>query len=74
MRDRGRITIPDIIIAVGVLAILGILYPVFATGLENNLTEMSTPTVWMFRLMLPMALLVILSRVFRKAIVGGGQR
>jgi hypothetical protein len=74
MGDRARITIPDIVITVGVLAILGILYPVFASGLGNNLTEMSTPTIWMFRLMLPMALLVILSRLFRKAIVGGGQR
>jgi hypothetical protein len=74
MGDRARITIPDIVITVGVLAILGILYPVFSSGLGNNLTEMSTPTIWMFRLMLPMALLVILSRLFRKAIVGGGQR
>lgn len=74
MDSRGRITIPDIVLTVAVVAILGILFPVFSSGLEGNLSEMSTPTIWMFRLMLPMALLVVLSRLFRKSIVGGGQR
>jgi len=74
MDARARITVPDIVMTVGVLAILGILFPVFASGLSGNLGEMSTGTIWMFRLLLPMALLVVLGRLFQKATVGGGQR
>jgi len=72
--DRGRITVPDIVMAVGVIAILGILYPVFSTGLASNRAIMSTPTLWLFRILLPMAVLVVLARIFKKATVGGGQR
>jgi len=74
MGDRARITVPDIVMTVGVIAILGILYPVFASGLSSNLSGMSTGTIWMFRIMLPLALLVVLGRLFQKATVGGGQR
>lgn len=71
--DRARITIPDLVITVGVLAILGILYPVFASAFTSSIGEMSTPTEWLFRLTLPLALLVIITRLFQKATVGGGQ-
>lgn len=74
LHDRARITVPDIVMAVGIVAILGILYPVFSAGLESNRAIMSTPTLWLLRLMLPMAVLVVLARIFKKATVGGGQR
>lgn len=74
MNDRGRITVPDIVMTLGVLAILGILFPVFSDALAGNLGEMNTATIWMFRLLLPFAVLVLLGRIFQKATVGGGQR
>lgn len=74
MDGRARITVPDIVMTVGVMAILGILFPVFADALSGNLGEMSTATAWLWRLLLPFALLVILGRLFQKAAVGGGQR
>lgn len=72
--NRARITVPDIVISVAVLAILGILFPVMSSGLSDTLGQMSTPTEWVFRLFLPLALLVVLQRIWSKAIVGGGQR
>lgn len=71
--DRARITIPDLVLTVGVLAVLGILFPVFQSSLSSSLSSMSTPTEWMFRLMLPLALLVVITRLLQKATVGGGQ-
>jgi len=72
--DRARITVPDIVMTVGVVAILGILYPVLSDAISAQSSTMSTPTAFMFQIMLPMALLVILARIFQKATVGGGQR
>jgi len=72
--DRARITVPDIVMTVGVIAILGILYPVLSDAISTQSSTMSTPTAFMFQIMLPMALLVILARIFQKATVGGGQR
>lgn len=74
MGDRARITVPDIVMTVAVVAMLGILYPVFASGLSSNLGQMDTGTIWMFRIMLPLAIMVLLGRLFQKATVGGGQR
>lgn len=74
MDDRARITVPDIVMTVAVIAILGMLFPVFSAGLSSNLGQMDTSTVLMFRIMLPLAIMVLLGRLFQKATVGGGQR
>lgn len=69
-QDRGRLTVPDVALLLASLAILRILWPVMQTGFMNNLGEMSTPTAWLWRLVLPMAILVMFSMLWLKATAG----
>jgi len=69
-QDRGRLTVPDVALLLASLAILRILWPVMQTGFVNNLGEMSTPTAWLWRLVLPMAILVMFSMLWLKATAG----
>ena len=69
-QDRGRLTVPDVALLLASLAILRILWPVMNTGFINNLSEISTPTAWLFRLVLPLAILVLFSMLWLKATSG----
>ncbi|WP_225334248.1 hypothetical protein [Halomicrobium urmianum] len=71
MDDRARITVPDVAMFLGAIAMVGALYPVFAAGLEDNLGQMDQGTIYLFRLMLPLMVLVIFGLIFRKAAAGG---
>lgn len=67
---RGRLTVPDVAFLLMALMILRILWPVLNTEFVNNLSEMNTSTAWLFRLTLPIAILVMFSLLWLKATAG----
>jgi len=69
-QDRARLTVPDVALLLASLAILRILWPVMNTGFINNLSEISTPTAWLIRLILPLSILVLFSMLWLKATAG----
>jgi len=70
---RGRLTVPDVAFLLMSLMVLRILWPVLNTEFLNNLGEMSTATAWLFRLVLPVAILVMFSLLWLKATAGVAQ-
>ena len=68
--DRGRLTVPDVAYLLASMAMLGILYPVWNEGFLNNMGEIGAGTAWLFRLMLPLAILVMMSMLWMKATAG----
>lgn len=69
-RERARITIQDLVYVVMSLGFLAALYPVVYDGLQENSSEFSVGVEYLMQLILPMALLVLLWMVWRKALVG----
>jgi len=67
MGNRGRITIVEVITSVAALGFLAALWPVVADALDAQAPIMSTGTVYIFRLVLPLMLLVLLSLIFTAA-------
>lgn len=67
---RARLTIPALAYLVFSLAILYALFPVFKSGLAANRDITSTGTEYLLALVLPLAVLVIFSVLFRKATEG----
>jgi len=67
---RARLTIPDVAYLLMSLAILAALYPVWKSGFVSNISQISTSTAWLWRLMLPLALLVLFSMIYLKATAG----
>lgn len=70
MDRRGRITVPDVVFLVFTLAVLGSLYPVFTDAFSSSTSVLSLGESYLFQLLLPFAVLVILATIWRKAIVG----
>lgn len=68
--DRGRLTVPDVALLLASLAMLGFLYPVFQSGFSDNLGQIDAGAAWLFRLMLPLAILVMFSMLWLKATSG----
>lgn len=68
---RGRLTIPDIARVAMVLAVIGALWPVAQHGLETNADVLSTGTSYLFLLVPPLSLLVLLVLSYRAALGGG---
>lgn len=67
---RGRLTVPDIAFVTFSLAIVAALYPVFWDRFQANLGVMSTGTAYLFQLILPLLVLVMLGTVYVKATAG----
>jgi hypothetical protein len=70
MDDRARLTLPDIAFIVFSMAALGALYPVFSDAFAENVGHLTTGTALIFQLVLPLAILVFLYVIYRKAIRG----
>jgi len=71
-RDRGRLTIPDLAEFVFAIAFLGGLATVFYTSLDSAAPFLSTGAAYMWQLFYPLAALVLLTVLYRKATAGGG--
>lgn len=71
MDQRARLTLPDLLIAVFALAVLGALWPVAAEALDNATTHMNAGEIYLMRLLLPLMLLTLLAVIFAKATTGG---
>lgn len=70
MTDRARITIPDVVFVVVSIGMIAVLWPVLRDRLAANADVIATPTAWLFLLILPMALLVLISVIFKTAAAG----
>lgn len=70
---RGRITIVEIVTGVFALGFVAALWPVVQDALESNMNLLSTGEAYLFQLLLPLMLLVMLSVVFVTANAGGGR-
>ena len=74
MDARARITVPDVVFVVATLVVLGRLWPVVWDALAANAGVLGADVVYLFRLVLPLAGLVVVSVVFAKALAGSGVR
>lgn len=70
MMDRARITIPDLVYALVSIFFLGALWPVFYDGYLANLGKLSTGEEYLYRLLLPLMILVLLTVIWTKTIGG----
>lgn len=71
MDDRARLTVPDVLWILMSLAFVSALWPVVTNGLESNAGEIGTGPLFLFQLVLPISLLVLLAMIYRKAVGGG---
>lgn len=69
-RERGRLTLPDLVYVLMSLAVLGALWPVVQSGLEANAGVVGTGPAYIFLLLLPLAALVLLTLIWRTAAGG----
>lgn len=71
-RTRGRLTIPDLAEFIFAIAFLGGLATVFYTSLDSAAQYLSPGAAYVWQLFYPLAALVLLAVVYRKATAGGG--
>lgn len=63
--DRGRLTLPGVVLLVLGFAYLGVLAPVYISLLNKNVHYLSTGEAGVYQLFVPFLLLVIIALVFR---------
>lgn len=71
--SRARITIVEVLLTLFTLAFLGALWPVVQESIDSSAASLGTGELYLFRLLLPLMLLVMLSVVFVTASSGGGR-
>jgi len=69
--DRARLTIPFVAQLLMVMGILAGLWPVFWGLLQDNVDQFSTGTAYLWQLVLPLSVVVLLALMFRTAVRGG---
>lgn len=67
---RARITLPGLLFALFSLVVLGALYPVYWSSIQASVGQMSTAELFMYQLLLPLALLVFMVGIWRTAVGG----
>lgn len=71
-RDRrARLTMPDVVMLLAALAFGAPLIMVFTDAMETNAGIMSTGELYLYQLLVPGLIIVMLAVVFRKAVRGG---
>jgi cytochrome c biogenesis factor len=68
---RGRLTIPDVVFALVSIAFLSALVPIVMDLLASS--DLGTGTTYLFRLVPPLAVLVLIAGAFRKSVRGLGR-
>ena len=69
--SRGRLTVPDIVLFLASMAFLAPLSVVFFQGLDTNAHLLDTGAAYLYQMIAPLAVLVLLSMIFVKASGGG---
>jgi hypothetical protein len=67
---RGRLTVPDVLFLLMSLAFFAPLTLVFYDGLDMSASYLGTGTGYLYQLLPPLAILVLLSVVYVKSIGG----
>jgi hypothetical protein len=70
-QSRGRLTVPDIVLFLASMAFLAPLSLVYFEALDTNAHLMSTGEAYLYQMIAPLAVLVLFSMIFVKAIGGG---
>lgn len=70
MDDRGRLTIPDVLFSLMSLGVIAVLWPVLNDIFESNRSAMGAGVEYLYFLILPLALLVLFSVIYVKAVGG----
>lgn len=70
LRDRARITIPDVVFVLFTLGFFAALSPVFFEMLNQNLSGMGTGMALLLRLIPPLIIIVLLGVIYAKAVQG----
>lgn len=65
--NRGRITIVEVVVVLFALAMVRALYPVLNQSLSVSLDSLSVGETYLFRLLLPLMLLVLLATLYTTA-------
>lgn len=68
--ERARITIPDVLFILMAFAALAALWPIIGDLLSTNSQTLGTGETLLFRMMLPLTLLVVFTIIYTKAIRG----
>lgn len=68
--NRGRITVPDVLIYLVTVAFVAGLYPAYTDLLEANIDVVPEGPAIIFRTLLPLMLLVLLGSIYLKAGAG----
>jgi hypothetical protein len=68
--DRARITIPNLLFWLMAMAFLGALAPVFFEALRAASSEAGEGTLLMYRLLFPIAVIVLMGVIWRTATAG----
>jgi len=71
--SRGRVTIVEVLLTMFALAFVGALWPVVQDAIDSAAQSLGTGELYLFRLLLPLMLLVMLSVLFVTASSGGGR-
>lgn len=71
MDARARLTVQDVVYSLMSLAFFAVLFTVLADGLEANVGELTTGEAYLFQLIAPMAILVLMSVIWVTAVRGG---
>ena len=70
MTDRGRLTLPDLAHFLFAVACLGALAPVFFASLEHNSSLMGTGELYLWQMVVPVAVLVLFGLIWYKGAGG----
>jgi len=69
---RARITITDIVFALMTIAFVGALWPVFFDAYQGTAADLTTGTEMLYLLILPVIVLVLIFKLYQKAVRGYG--
>lgn len=70
---RGRITIVEVLMSLFTIGFLAALWPVVQDAIDTSAATLNAGELYMFRLLLPLMLLVLFSVIFVQASAGGGR-
>lgn len=73
MDERARLTLPDFAYFLMSIAFLGALWPVLKAGLDERAGEMTTGEGYVYQLILPLLVIVLLVTIIHVSAGGGTQ-
>ena len=73
MGDRARLTVTDVLVLLLALAAIAAIYPAYVEVLDTHASVMSTEVELVFRAVLPVMLIIILSVIYLESVSGAAR-